>query len=241
MTKRKLQRFAENATFSNVFQPRFTYPFQDFEMKGKWHKEYFRNDNPIVLELGCGRGEYTTQLSETFPQKNFIGIDIKGARLWRGAKTATENKMPNVCFIRAQIQLLGYFFAAGEVSEIWITFPDPQPQKSREKKRLTGPRFLEMYSHVLQPGGMVHLKTDNKPFYEYTIETATSNNFILSSGTDNLYGSELRESVPDIRTKYETMFLQQGASICYLKLVSIKSVHKHPQTTDFNPQTSPFV
>jgi tRNA (guanine-N7-)-methyltransferase len=222
MTKRKLQRFAENDTFSNVFQPRFKYPFKDFEIKGKWNRQYFKNDNPIVLELGCGRGEYTTQLSETYPQKNFIGIDIKGARLWRGAKTATENKMPNVCFIRSQIQLLSYFFDADEVSEIWLTFPDPQPQMSRAKKRLTNPRFLEMYRNILISEGIIHLKTDNKPFYEYTMETAAANNFIFSSGTENLYASELKDIVPNIQTKYETVFLGQGASICYLKLISKK-------------------
>ncbi len=175
-----------------------------------------------MLELGCGRGEYTTRLSEIFPQKNFIGIDIKGARLWRGAKTATENKMPNVCFIRAQIQLLRHFFAAGEVSEIWLTFPDPQPQKSRERKRLTSPRFLEMYRNILISEGIIHLKTDNKPLFEYTIETAVSNNFILSCGTDDLYSSLLKKSVPDIQTKYENIFLKEGAAICYLKLISKK-------------------
>src|SRR5262245_58414834 len=199
MAKRKWQRFAENETFVNVFQPRFKYPFHDFALKSRWHKEYFKNDNPIVLELGCGRGEYTTRLSETFPKKNFIGIDIKGARLWRGAKTATENKMPNVCFIRTQIQLLRFFFGESEVSEIWLTFPDPQPQKSRVRKRLTGPRFLEMYRDILIPGGIIHLKTDNKPLFEYTIEIAAGN-FILSSGTDNLYASSLKKSVPDIQT-----------------------------------------
>ena len=222
MAKRKLQRFAENETFSNVFQPKFKYPFHDFALKGKWRSEYFKNANPIVLELGCGRGEYTTRLSEAFPEKNFIGIDIKGARLWRGAKTAIENKMPNVCFIRTQIQLLSYFFDTDEVSEIWLTFPDPQPQKSRERKRLTSPRFLDMYRHILVSKGVIHLKTDSRPLFKYTIESAASNNFILSSGTDHLYSSPIKKSVPDIRTKYETMFLEQGASICYLKLVSRK-------------------
>src|SRR5262249_48310618 len=162
-------------------------PFHDFELKGKWNKEYFRNDNPIVLELGCGRGEYTTKLSETFPKKNFIGVDIKVARLWRGAKTAPENKMPHACFIRTQIQLLSYFFAARNISEIWLTVPDPQPQKSRERKRLTNSRFLDMYRRILVSEGIIHLKTDNKPLFKYPIETAASNDFVLSSGTDNLY------------------------------------------------------
>jgi len=222
MTKRKLQRFAENETFSNVFQPKSNYPFKDFELKGKWNVEYFKNNNPIVLELGCGRGEYTTQLAAAYPQKNFIGIDIKGARLWRGAKTATENKMPNVCFIRSQIQLLRYFFDVNEVSEIWLTFPDPQPQQSRIKKRLTNPRFLEMYRHILVPNGIIHLKTDSKLLFEYTGDVAAANNFVLSSGTDNLYSSELMAVVPNIQTKYETIFLEKGASICYLKLISKK-------------------
>jgi tRNA (guanine-N7-)-methyltransferase len=222
MTKRKLQRFAENETFTNVFQPTSKYPFKDFKLKGKWNEEYFKNDNPIVLELGCGRGEYATQLSEKYPGKNFIGIDIKGARLWRGAKTATENNMPNVCFVRTQIQLLRYFFGANEVSEIWLTFPDPQPQSSRIRKRLTYPHFLEMYRDILIPDGIIHLKTDNKPLYEYSMQTAAANNFIFSSGTDNLYSSKLMDVVPNIQTKYETIFLKQGASICYLKLISKK-------------------
>jgi len=219
MTKHKLQRFAELETLSNVFQPKAEFPPQDFFLKGKWNAEYFRNENPIVLELGCGRGEYTTKLSEMFPQKNFIGIDIKGARLWRGAKTAAENKMLNVCFIRTHIQLLRSFFGENEVTEIWLTFPDPQRQKSRARKRLTAPRFLEMYRHVLKPQGLLHLKTDSQMLFDYTTETVQSTNFSVASATDDLYNSLLHDEVLGIRTTYEKMFLDKGERICYLKMI----------------------
>ena len=218
MPKHKLQRFAELETFTNVFQPKMKFPPQDFFLKGKWNKEYFRNENPIVLELGCGRGEYTTKFSEMFPKKNFIGIDIKGARLWRGAKTAAENKMPNVCFIRMQIQWLEFFFGENEVAEIWLTFPDPQIKKSRERKRLTSPRFLEMYKHILKPAGILHLKTDNKMLHDYTMEIAQQNNFSIASASDDLYNSLLLDDVLAIRTTYEKIFLEQGERICYLKM-----------------------
>ena len=220
MPKHKLQRFAELKTFTNVFQPKMGFPPQDFFLKGNWNEEYFHNKNPIVLELGCGRGEYTTKLSELFPQKNFVGIDIKGARLWRGAKTASENKMPNVCFIRAQIQLLKFFFDESEVAEIWLTFPDPQPKKSRVRKRLTSPRFLEMYRHILKPQGILHLKTDNKMLFDYTTETSEQNNFTIESATDDLYNFPQHDEVLNIRTTYEDMFLKDGAAICYLQLRS---------------------
>ena len=195
-----------------------SFPPQDFFLKGKWNKEYFCNQNPIVLELGCGRGEYTTRLSELFPERNFIGIDVKGARLWRGVKTAAENKMPNVCFIRTQIQFLKNFFGENEVSEIWLTFPDPQLKKSRERKRITSSRFLEMYQHILNPNGILHLKTDNKFLHDYTMETAQQNNFSITSATDDLYNSLLLDEVLAIRTTYEKMFLDKGEKICYLKM-----------------------
>jgi tRNA (guanine-N7-)-methyltransferase len=218
MPKHKLQRFAELETFTNVFQPKLGFPPQDFILKGKWKEEYFRNENPIVLELGCGRGEYTTKLSQMFPQINFIGIDIKGARLWRGAKTAAENKMTNVCFIRTQIQWLNFFFSENEVSEIWLTFPDPQPQKSRQRKRLTSPRFLEMYRHILKPQGILHLKTDSILLYDYTREIAWQNNFSILSATDDLYHASFLNEILSIHTAYEKMYLKEGGRICYLKL-----------------------
>jgi tRNA (guanine-N7-)-methyltransferase len=217
MAKRKLQRFAENLTFPHLFQPRVYYPPSDFEKKGKWHAEFFRNDNPIVLELGCGRGEYTVQMAELFPEKNFIGIDWKGARLWRGAKTVQEQQMKNVAFLRIQIQNIGYFFSANEVSEIWITFPDPQLKKNRVHKRLTSEAFLEKYKSILRPNGIVHLKTDNEALYNFTLETLRSSNLPVHLQTDNLYHSPFVDDILSIKTKYEMMFLEQGVQSKYVK------------------------
>jgi tRNA (guanine-N7-)-methyltransferase len=217
MAKRKLQRFAENLTFPHLFQPKIYYPPSDFPMKGKWHKEFFRNENPIVLELGCGRGEYTVQMAELFSEKNFVGIDWKGARLWRGAKTVQEEEMKNVGFLRMQIQYIDYFFSANEVSEIWITFPDPQPQKTRERKRLTSEVFLNKYKNILTPGGIIHLKTDNEGFYNFTLETLQHFNLPIHLQTNNLYESPYVDDVLSIKTKYEMMFLEQGAQSKYVK------------------------
>lgn len=217
MAKRKLQRFAENLTFPHLFQPKVYYPPSDFTMKGKWHDEFFKNENPIVLELGCGRGEYTVQLAELFPSKNFIGVDWKGARLWRGAKTVQEQQMRNVAFLRIQISNIEYFFASGEVSEIWITFPDPQPQKTRERKRLTSQVFLNKYKNILKPDGLIHLKTDDEGFYNFTLETLQNFKLPIHLHTDNLYESPYVDDVLSIKTKYETMFLEKGAQSKYVK------------------------
>lgn len=169
MGKDKIRRFAENATFRCVVQPGFEEVFRkDYALKGKWNRDFFGNDRPIVLELGCGRGEYTVALGERFPERNFIGVDVKGARLWRGAKTATENGMKNVAFLRTRIEFIDSCFAPGEVDEIWITFPDPQLNKNRIKKRLTAPQFLAMYARFLREGGMINLKTDSVHLHEYT-------------------------------------------------------------------------
>ena len=168
-SKNKLKRFRQNLEFSNVIQPsRETVTKGDFEHKGKW-KTYFNNDNPIVLELGCGKGEYSVYLAEKYPDKNFIGIDIKGARFWAGAKDALEKGLPNVAFLRTQIELLAHVFDSEEVSEIWITFPDPQIKFKRTKHRLTNPTFLEIYKNLLQPKGQVHLKTDSEFLHGYTL------------------------------------------------------------------------
>lgn len=199
-----------------MFQPKM-FPPVDHELKGKWHSDFFKNQNPIVLELGCGRGEYTVSLAEKFPEKNFVGVDWKGARLWRGAKTALDNKMPNVAFLRIMIQNILNFFSHDEVSEIWITFPDPQPQPSRERKRLTSLRFLKMYNQLLLPGGIIHLKTDNKAFYDFTLEVIGENKFKNIYATDDLYHSDADNEILGIKTTYENMFLEQGMKICYLK------------------------
>ncbi len=214
--KRKLARFAENETFPHLFQPKM-FPPVDHELKGKWHSDFFKNANPIVLELGCGRGEYTVSLAEKFPEKNFVGLDWKGARLWRGAKTALENNMSNVAFLRIMIQNILNFFSKDEVSEIWITFPDPQPQQSRERKRLTSPRFLNHYRQILKECGIIHLKTDNQPFYEYTLGVIEEDNLKKIYSTNDLYHSDAGNEILGIKTTYEKMFLEQGSRICYLK------------------------
>ena len=217
MTKRKQQRFNENDTFPNVIQPKIIYPPVDHPMKGIWNDKFFKNNHPLILELGCGRGEYTVNLATMFPQNNYVGIDFKGARLWRGAKTALENKLHHVAFLRIQIQRIENYFDAGEVGEIWLTFPDPQPQKSRERKRLTSPRFLSMYKNILKKNGVIHLKTDDQGLYEYTVDVIKANNFSTQAYTNDLYNSDLCDETLSIKTTYEKIFMKQGATICYLK------------------------
>ena len=169
-SKNKLRRFKENETFSNVFQPsREELVESNFNLKGNWQKEVFKNNNPLVLELGCGKGEYSVALAQKYPDKNFVGIDIKGARFWRGAKTAIEEKIPNVAFLRTQIELIDHAFAENEVDEIWITFPDPQIKYKRTKHRMTNATFLERYKQILKPEGVVNLKTDSEVMHGYTL------------------------------------------------------------------------
>lgn len=218
MGKNKLQKFAENQTFTNLFQPSFEEVWRkDHEMKGRWNEQYFKNENPIVLELGCGKGEYTINLARMYRNKNFIGIDIKGARLWRGAKEAFENNMPNVGFIRTRIENITSFFCENEVSELWITFPDPQPQRSRAKKRLTSSRFLGYYQHFLKSNGTIHLKTDSQALHHYTKSLVEVNNLKVNICTNNLYNSGIVDPILSIRTFYESMFLEQGLSITYIQ------------------------
>ncbi|MFH0865607.1 MAG: tRNA (guanosine(46)-N7)-methyltransferase TrmB [Bacteroidota bacterium] len=218
MTKRKLQKFAELGTFENVFQPKnVDFIYNGFFLKGKWASEYFINSNPVILELGCGKGEYTTGLAEKYPGKNFIGIDIKGERLWKGSKTALDKKINNVAFIRTQIEHINYFFNKDEVSEIWITFPDPQPNKPKTKKRLISPKFLDRYMKILVPGGIIHLKTDNVPLFDYSLDVIKNAGHNLLYKTHDLYGNELIDDVLSIKTFYEKMFLEEGLPICYLK------------------------
>ncbi len=216
MGKNKLARFAENLTFTNLFQVSFEdIQSQDFELKGKWREVYFKNNNPIVLELGCGKGEYTVGLAKKYPNKNFIGIDIKGARLWRGCKTAFEDKMNNVAFLRTHIQLLEKFFDKDEVDEIWITFCDPQP--NNENRRLTCERFLNRYAQVIKPDGVLHLKTDSKELFDYTFESLQNNNHGIIFANDDLYASDYEGDAKDIQTFYEKMFLNEGKKITYIK------------------------
>ena len=212
MGKDKLRRFAEIDTFTNVLQLDAGKPF-----KGTWAKDFFKNDNPVVLELACGKGEYTVNLAQMFPEINFIGIDYKGNRIWRGAKTAVEENVNNVGFLRIQIENLTDYFGPGEIQEIWITFPDPQPQLSREKKRLTSPRFMVMYREILKSGGYVNLKTDNDGLYAYTIAKITEHKLPLWANTEDLYRSEFADAVLCIKTYYEKKYLQYNKSINYLK------------------------
>jgi len=215
MTKKKLQRFAETETFTNVIQPAFRDVFGiDFHLKGNWNRTEFKNDNPIVLELGCGKGEYTIELARRYPDKNFIGIDIKGSRIWKGAKTAISENLKNVRFLRTRIELINSFFDTDEISEIWITFPDPQLKKKR--KRLTASRFLSRYSRFLINNGMVHLKTDNNVLYQYTLELAKLNHFVIRIHTSDLYHSAITDDILEIKTFYERGFLEQGMNINYL-------------------------
>ncbi len=212
MGKDKLRRFAEIATFDNVLQLE-----EGKRLKGNWSKTLFKNDQPLVLELACGKGEYTVNMARLFPDKNFVGVDYKGNRIWRGAKTAIEEQIPNVAFLRIQIENILDYFEAGEVSEIWITFPDPQPQISREKKRLTAPRFLEMYKIILKPEASIHLKTDNDALHAYTLETIEKQNLNLDICTTDLYHSEFVTDVLSIKTYYEKKYLASNKNINYLK------------------------
>lgn len=215
--KNKLQRFEENRFFQNLFQYSYEQVIKGFPLKGKWHKEFFANDHDIVLELGCGKGEYTIGLARKYPEKNFIGIDIKGARLWRGLKTAEEEGLKNVAFIRTRIDLIEYFFAENEVSDIWITFPDPQIKATRERKRLTSPLFLNRYSKIMRPGGNIHLKTDALLLYDYTREIIDQEGHQLIDFNEDVYHSELKNEVTAIQTFYEKMWLSYETPIKYLK------------------------
>ena len=220
MGKGKLAKFAEMETFNNVFQ----YPYSvidnvPFEMKGKWREEFFKNDNPIVLELGCGKGEYAVGMARMFPNINFIGVDIKGARMWTGAKAAIEEGLPNVAFLRTNIEIIDRFFADGEVQEIWLTFSDPQMKN--ERKRLTSTYFMERYRRFLVDGGLIHLKTDSNFLFTYTKEMVKENKLKVEMCTDDLYHAtdldEGTKSILGIRTYYESMWLERGLNIKYIK------------------------
>lgn len=217
MSKNKLTRFAEMKAFPNVIEPEFVEVFnKDYHLKGKWHQAVFKNDNPIVLELGCGKGEYTVNLARRYPGYNFIGIDIKGARMWRGAKTAVEENIPNAVFLRTRIDFITSFFEKDEVTAIWITFPDPQPKKAR--KRLVSTKFLTRYQQFIRDDATIHLKTDNSNVYQYTLAIIRENKLNLRYAENDIHAlnnSELEE-VRKIQTFYEKQFLEENKKIKYI-------------------------
>ena len=216
MAKNKLAKFAEMDILPNVFQPKHVEIFRtDYSLKGKWNQEVFHNDHPIVLEIGCGKGEYAVELGKLYPEKNFIGLDIKGARMWKGAKAAINAGMENIAFIRMYAEMLESVFAQGEISEIWITFPDPQMAKAR--KRLTGTRFLSLYQKILSPGAVIHLKTDSPFLYTYTTELIKINNLPVFIQTDDLYNGETHDDILNIKTFYEKQWLSRGKQIKYIR------------------------
>ncbi|CAL2075133.1 tRNA (guanosine(46)-N7)-methyltransferase TrmB [Tenacibaculum dicentrarchi] len=216
-SKNKLKRFKENETFENVLQPTREEVIGNFSLKGKWNT-FFKNDNPIVLELGCGKGEYTIALAEKNPNKNFIGIDIKGARFWRGAKTAIENDMQNVAFIRTQIELVDHIFAENEVDEIWITFPDPQIKYQRTKHRMTNTAFLKRYNHILKQDGIMNLKTDSEFMHGYTLGLLHGEKHEILHANHNVYVNEgAPEEVTSTQTFYEKQYLEKGKPITYIR------------------------
>ena len=217
-SKNKLKRFIENESFHNVIQPsRDELINNDFKFLGKWNELVFKNTNPIVLELGCGKGEYTVNLAKLNPKKNYIGIDIKGARFWKGAKTALDENLENVCFIRTQIELLGYIFDKNEIDEIWLTFPDPQIKYQRRKHRLTNPDFLSIYNSVLKLNGTVHLKTDSEFLHGYTLGLLQGMSITPIFSNHDVYKNlNAPDEVVKIQTHYENIYLKEAKKISYL-------------------------
>lgn len=224
-SKNKLKRFKENLTFKNVIQPsREILVDNNFEYKGKWNDLFFKNNNPIIIELGCGKGEYSIELAKLNPEKNFIGIDIKGARFWRGAKTAVDEGLNNIAFVRSQIELIDKIFSMGEVSEIWITFPDPQIKFKREKHRLINLKFINLYKNILVPNGIINLKTDSEFLHGYMLGLIKSTNFLeLIYANHNIYNnSGAPDDVLSIQTFYELKFLKQKKPITFINFKVLK-------------------
>jgi tRNA (guanine-N7-)-methyltransferase len=222
--KNKLAKFADMATYEHVVQVTFRELQEaEFKFRGKWSSDFFGNENPIILELGCGKGEYTVKLAKHFPDINFIGIDIKGSRMWKGATQAKNEGLKNVGFLRTNIENIRMFFDEGEVSEIWLTFPDPQMKRTR--KRLTATNFIENYRQIMTPNGIVHLKSDSNFMYRYTEAMVQENAFEVIRQTDDLYQSELLDELLSIQTFYEKQWLDRGLTIKYL---AFRMSHQNP-------------
>jgi tRNA (guanine-N7-)-methyltransferase len=222
LAKNKLAQFAENKTFKHMFEPSMDEAWaKNHPLIGKWGKEFFKNDNPIVLELGCGKGEYTVALAKQNPNKNFIGMDIKGARMWRGAKTVEEERLPNVAFLRMRVEFVASFFGPQEIDEIWCTFSDPQPKKAN--KRLTSPYYLNIYKPLLKPNAVMHLKTDSRLLFNSTIEQVEENNYTMEACVFDVYDrdwdklSEDDKAIMKIKTFYEAIWIKKKFAINYLR------------------------
>lgn len=225
MGKDKLKKWAENKTFPNVFEPDLLPIIREGKtfMRGEWRSSFFKNDNPIVLELGCGKGEYTVGLAEDNPNKNYIGIDVKGHRFHKGAKEAIEKKLSNVAFLRTRIEFVESFFAEGEVDEIWLTFSDPQPQDHEGKRRITSPYYINKYKKFIKPGGIIHIKHDNPDIYNKALRELSDEAYTIEIANDDIYG-DFMQSIPEdlqkilnIRTYYEGMWLEEGRKIKYIR------------------------
>ncbi len=237
MGKNKLAKFAELETFSHVVQvpSRELLSGEGFEMKGKWNEHFFKNSNPIVLELGCGKGEYTVELARKFPGKNYIGVDIKGARIWKGAKAVAEEELKNAAFIRTDIEMIHHFFSEDEVSEIWLTFPDPQMKKTN--KRLTSTNFIRLYLNFLKPEGVIHLKTDSNFMFTYTKVLVAENKFPVLKLIEDIYAETEPDPILNIKTYYEQQWLERGITIKYLQFKPQRSTELVEPDIEIEPDS----
>lgn len=224
MGKDKLRRWKENEHFHHVYEPSLQEVIKGMRfMNGQWHSEVFKNDHPIVLELGCGKGEYSVGLARMFPEKNFLGVDIKGHRFWKGAKESLQAGMDNIAFLRTRIEFIGNFFEPGEVDEIWLTFSDPQPKDDKGAKRLSSPKFIDRYKKFLKPGASINLKTDNTGLYLYTLSELQRLNYKIEFHTDDVYAAFIKgmsqewQDILSIRTHYETLFMAEGEKIKFIR------------------------
>lgn len=224
MGKNKLAKFSELSTFPNTYQnfnvtdPKLVdHQGEEVKMKGNWDSAHFKNGQPITLELACGGGEYTVAMAQSYPKKNFIGVDVKGNRIWKGAKRALESDLTNAAFLRTRIEQLDLFLGENEVSEIWITFPDPFLRMSKAQRRLTSQRFLNIYRKLLKKGGLIHLKTDDPTLYDFTLKTIKGENCQLIYNNENIYAQKLFTEELEIKTYYEKMHLENGKTIKYIR------------------------
>ncbi len=225
MSRHKMKQFADNDKNPIFFKPLYPDLIKGFHLKGKWHQDFFKNENPMVLELGCGKGEYTVGLANKYRHKNYVGIDLKGARMWRGATDAQDMGLTNVSFIRSKIDQLLHFFAPNEVEEIWLTFSDPQPK--RERRRLSSPKFLKLYQQVLKPNAIIHIKTDSRELFDYTMEVIEFFNLPLHYHTYDLYNSGYDGDAPQIQTYYENIYLKEGKPINYAQFSLNKAISEY--------------